>query len=61
MSKLQNEVIRGISGVISDVATNLIVQAGENWRFYFDEQQKGAMKEKLSRIAFEIISNARRG
>ena len=61
MSKLQNEVIRVVSGVVSDVAANLIVHVGKKWRFYFDEPQKSAMKDKLSKIALEFFSNAKRG
>lgn len=58
MSKLKKNVINGLSGVISDFATRLLIDTGKTWRFYFDENEQEKIKNGLKNFLSGVIENA---
>lgn len=58
MNKLQKNVIDGLSGVISEYATRLLVDTGKTWRFYFDENEQQEIKTGLKNFLSGVIENA---
>ena len=58
MSKLRKNFIEGLSCIVSDHATRLLVDAGKTWRFYFDENELQKIKTGLKNFLSGVIENA---
>lgn len=60
MNNIEREIFNGVAGTIAELTTSLIVRAGQTWRFYFDDLEQSAIKNKTKIFLLEIIKNAKR-
>lgn len=55
----KNEMLAAVIDMVAGVGSNMICESLKNWRFYFDDADRAAVKSNLKKLMFGLVNGRR--